>query len=672
MQVESFSESGVASTLDADGAALSVRNRVSAGGRNVFRRAYGLRLRTDGIADGIRIDAASAHLDVEFTSLQTDAIGGADPLATAKEDGNALVVTLRTAMQIRSVRLRDISTSSSIGIHRMDGDALADDPSREPKNNGTIGDDLVDVRFGVRAGDADLSVSDLLDVDVTGRPTGARLGLAPLPANGAPLQPAFFWTLPGVVDNGPDSPSGDADVGLLFGDALQRHIDALPLPYPENIDLLLLAESDAPCRLRFEQFDVDFVLLRTRFRSVLLREGDVRDAPAFLARLRTASMPLSAFLAGQLSGSTTAMLAAAAPGAPSQRLLRAVLNDLNHALQAIAFYSPARFAEIALSADTVAAAAAEPVGMARTRLNRRLLDQAFPQEIVPLAEPDAEPAERLSARAAATSTRDVLVDVPRSATVRSARLELVGQLRDSAPGTANGSVPGGQWHGAPPAATGVLIDGGRAVAVRLTPSSAILASGVAAALSVTALATDLVAELREDQNDAPAGRTIAAGAIRASRLDHPEWLLFSFKTPVLVPAHPHWFVLRTRSGSALWLTQPTPGVVRIGEAAEGAWTPRGGFDAVQPLLQLWSNAPIANAQQLEDDARLRVALGSVSVAPELLAGTQRHQADIASALQSFLATASNGQAIVEVPLTVSALGTGNITILPPTIEYDLA
>jgi hypothetical protein len=220
---------------------------------------------------------------------------------------------------------------------------------------------------------------------------------------------------------------------------------------------------------------------------------------------------------------------------------------------------------------------------------------------------------------------------------------------------------------------GIEVNGSRAVARRFTPPAAIDVSGVLLALTTTAQNAELVAEIREDQNGVPAGRIVATGPGNIAQLDRPAWKHFAFRLPAVLPALPHWIVLRATNGTAVWLAESAPAATRVGNATARGWTDSGSFDEIAPLHQLWSPSNGAASDGADDDisARLRVIIGGSVLAPTPAILGRTRIVNIASALQTWLSAQPGAAGIVIAPLKVRALGKGMVTVYPPDIEYDI-
>jgi hypothetical protein len=676
MNLQSIALTG-GSALVANGAAQTLHTPVPVNGRNVFRRVYGLRVSTGGLATGIRFDPANAHFSLAFEpdSDPFDIRGSAD---VTSKGGQALIVELPTTLRVTSARFAGVTGAQTIDIHRLDGDKLVDDAFDTFSNNGNVSDNFTDMRFALRLRNAssallDITPAKLADVDVKGFPTAARVGVAL--ASQGPGSAFFFWIVPGEVGKDTDSPSGSADLGAMLANVLQQEIDSLEPPYASTIDFLLVVESDAPCRFRAHSFTIPYGVVRASLRGVLLRSGDISDAAAFATHLRDANTLLTSYLRGKLSTFTQAALDQA-ERAPSAHILTAVVNELNQALQSEAFYSEPRFAGIALTPETLATAQASPTGIARTRLNRALLAEAFARVIAPITEPSDDEKEVLQINGA-SSTLDVAIDLPRTATIRSATILLEGDLRGGAPAdtsaTGNGTAPPA-WDAPIPDQLGLTVDAGRAIAHRIEPGNATDATAISLALSCTSPGAELVAEIREDQDGTPAGRVLASGSALAGRLDQPTWVRFEFRTPVIVQGRPHWIVLRTTRGAVLWLAVDNAAISRAGTLADKRWSDLGSFDDVALLYYVWARAAkgtaLTGTGPVDLANRLRVTIGTNTISPFAGQSGRARMCAITLPLQQWLAAQPGTAPIVKVPIRIAALGSGSVTVHPPEVEYD--
>ena len=104
-------------------------------------------------------------------------------------------------------------------------------------------------------------------------------------------------------------------------------------------------------------------------------QSDFTDLPGLTAKLKAAD-PLATYISSKLSAETKQALTANASSAR-----KSLAKDLNTLLEAGALYEPARFASIKLSDRTQRFIKEDPKSHTRIRLNRILLEEAYPKEI---------------------------------------------------------------------------------------------------------------------------------------------------------------------------------------------------------------------------------------------------------------------------------------------------
>jgi hypothetical protein len=108
---------------------------------------------------------------------------------------------------------------------------------------------------------------------------------------------------------------------------------------------------------------------------------DIED-PVGLARVVRDPSTLSGFLRGLLDAPTKAALAAwDGVSVPDSTLLNGLLVGLNAAVGGPSVYHPDRFTGVQLSPETQALLSSHPTGTDLTRLNRLLLEEAYPEAL---------------------------------------------------------------------------------------------------------------------------------------------------------------------------------------------------------------------------------------------------------------------------------------------------
>ncbi len=117
----------------------------------------------------------------------------------------------------------------------------------------------------------------------------------------------------------------------------------------------------------------------------LLSSSDLKDAASLAHKLRAAQDPLTRYIAERCGVLTKQLLNAYQDQAnPDPRLRQMLLRDINRLLQEDTLYDANRFTGIALSPET-SKLVAEQDGANRLLLNRRLLEDAFPEELIRVA-----------------------------------------------------------------------------------------------------------------------------------------------------------------------------------------------------------------------------------------------------------------------------------------------
>jgi hypothetical protein len=117
--------------------------------------------------------------------------------------------------------------------------------------------------------------------------------------------------------------------------------------------------------------------------SALLGADDFTDFPQLQEKLRSKPDAVSQFLAGQLSSDAQQLLARPDLAAryPPDTLLNLLTAEINRLLQGPSLYDAQRFAGVTISAETEQLLRENPTGEQLVRLNRWLLEDAYPQAI---------------------------------------------------------------------------------------------------------------------------------------------------------------------------------------------------------------------------------------------------------------------------------------------------
>jgi len=116
--------------------------------------------------------------------------------------------------------------------------------------------------------------------------------------------------------------------------------------------------------------------------SLLLTDADLKDASGLASALRDAADPFSLYLRGQLSRNTQESLAAYVSDEPlSAQFQQDLIADLNRQLQGPSLFEKKRFAGLQIQRDTLIKLLLEQEMKDPVRLNRLLLEEAYPQYI---------------------------------------------------------------------------------------------------------------------------------------------------------------------------------------------------------------------------------------------------------------------------------------------------
>ena len=121
-------------------------------------------------------------------------------------------------------------------------------------------------------------------------------------------------------------------------------------------------------------------LLLEKEGSPKFKNRDFTDLPALAAKLNHPAQDdwVSLYLAAKLTPETKALLASNNTGADAQK---ALVKDLNQILLGGPIYDEKRFANVKLSAETMKQIGENPDGKDLVRLNRKLLNETYPQAI---------------------------------------------------------------------------------------------------------------------------------------------------------------------------------------------------------------------------------------------------------------------------------------------------
>ncbi|HYR43254.1 MAG TPA: DUF6603 domain-containing protein, partial [Terriglobia bacterium] len=188
---------------------------------------------------------------------------------------------------------------------------------------------------------------------------------------------------------GPDF-SGHASVhlwiisfGISFGAGASQ--EPQPIDWPTFKASFLPAVNDGQLRDNTCSIAVMDGLVRTG-NSSLLRVVDLIDAARLISKVRSGTDPLSTYLQGRLQAAAPELLSLGPEKQPTAKHLSDLVAALNQLLKESSFYQAASTANLALRKEVKALIQQHPQGVGLqgeelTRLNRMLLEAAYPSEI---------------------------------------------------------------------------------------------------------------------------------------------------------------------------------------------------------------------------------------------------------------------------------------------------
>jgi hypothetical protein len=606
----------------------------------VYRLRVPFAIPTGGTAEAIEVDPDETTLAATFAHLTYDALDPPHPALEAgldTQDG-AKVIMLDGPRKIRRVRL---TTDVEVALHRLDGDNPVDDPS-VTAFTGAVLEEFTDRRFAVRPANVEAVV-------VRSFATGPRVGISA--RNG---EPTFFWRADGEIGKpaaagdpaaSPPASAGVVTDGTGLAGELQRLVDSIPQPLPAQVELDLVFESDAPCRVLGVSYEIDYRVVTRSFGLPAYGRGDVKDGAALARALREERDPVSHHVHGLLTAAGRKLVESPEPNED------ALVAELNALVGGPSVYDAEAFAQVELPPATRAAAEAGAAGEALARLNRTLLDTAFPEQ---LAAPGENRVLRFAGNRA--ETRELAIRLPAGATVVEATLETIESI-----GTDRPTAGGGTTVGQAPTDSGVRLDPETTVAARTELDATLAATGLGLLLVPTTEKAELLAELREDHSGEPKGRKLAETTVVVEGLGSRTWATARFAAPIALQAQTHWVVLAARSGGAVWLAEPAGGEVHVLERSGEA--PRDTIRGVVPIHRILSRSN-------ELVAEPAVAVTIAGEPATTTADDESRTYGLTAALNAYLAN-QGGSGIVSIPLTIATASEGSVSVNPPQVVYDL-
>ncbi|GER93204.1 hypothetical protein A45J_0940 [hot springs metagenome] len=121
------------------------------------------------------------------------------------------------------------------------------------------------------------------------------------------------------------------------------------------------------------------------FAYLLFTASDIKNLENLILKLHEPKDPVSIYLRQQLSPNTCQMLHEYVNAKiPPDKIKPLIVNDLNTIVQGVSIFDEKRFAHIALTQETLDLIKQNPSGLERMRLNRLLIQEAYPDEIAGL------------------------------------------------------------------------------------------------------------------------------------------------------------------------------------------------------------------------------------------------------------------------------------------------
>lgn len=311
----------------------------------LFRHVINLSFNTGGYADSIEVNSETSAIEGVFTPQEYDVLDAASPIHAEKVGAldRTVIISLDAPRKIKKIRIKQrvsggyseaefavnkgefnhqygmafhnystrmtgrtqppsvkMNTAMAdayadyqvddnrgldvdkIEIYRVDGDAIAEEPTCTVGNNEEI-NDFVTRKFAIKVIDKSQSYTHLetrhvLDVIVHSNPTGPRIGIAAPVPEGEPHEVIeYFWNAPGEIAEQADTVPAGKNPNEELAKALTRYLkgqfntifddaeDNNQLPdVPDNINVDLVFESDTPCVFNATQFKINYTLVRQR------------------------------------------------------------------------------------------------------------------------------------------------------------------------------------------------------------------------------------------------------------------------------------------------------------------------------------------------------------------------------------------------------------------------
>lgn len=594
--------------------------------QRVFRQVLYLRFAMNSEADGIRIDQEKTAWHGVFEPHTYNAVntGSAVPAAKLAPLGQGSVkVELDAPRQVIGVQLVSalaLGANAAVEFYRLDGDK----PAQQPTASAQLGVDTVQ-----------LDIVQLMESRAVPR------SFAGVPPGGAPPAAVgeHFARVSAFATNVATLPSNidftDARFALRLNDPAQASsslqtsdiVSVQARAYPTAPRLGLASPDDLAAVSFFARLDGEIG------KGAQPQPGEVDAGGDF-------AMALQRHLDERL-----ARLAAASAGAVTSGVPPPI--------------------DVAL---VIASDAPCQVAIEQFAVEYSLLRSSFP----------AQADKRVLRFAGAQiETQTLTVRLPVQAHVQSAVLRVAPGFRSDRP--AGAEADSALTGSAPGQAQGVYIGSERWAAQPVTPVQALAVSGIVLGLLALSNGTRLLFELHTDWQGQPSGKKLVEATLDLARSGERTWKTLHVSNSVVLPAQPHWLLLKATRGAAVWLVAPGEPGARLLETSQrgAAWRTVSVLVQMQALYRFFSPTTSA-AGQAPDTAPFTLAVASQVVTPQKGPGASEQRDamltfDLAEALNVYLkarATALPGT-VVNIGLAFSTGLPGIATVYAPEIAYEL-
>ncbi len=166
-------------------------------------------------------------------------------------------------------------------------------------------------------------------------------------------------------------------------------------PLPEKLGGVLMEDLNkilkggniySPERFGRVRMQGDMTAAQERYAS--FHEGDIKNVPGLVGRLQKGEDPLSKFLMERFANDTRRQVHNFGSNvkrhstlSPSEQLQKSLVKEFNELIQGDSFYTAELFAQVRLSEATQAALKQNLRGPELIKLNRKLLEEAYPAEL---------------------------------------------------------------------------------------------------------------------------------------------------------------------------------------------------------------------------------------------------------------------------------------------------